>query len=708
MHAKRLLHSLEGQCQGALLPAQSETALILRESRVLANVPASKAGRSVRVARPRGQLWGNVACRAARWLETPAAQDDVTLLLLQIELTLWPTLVERTMSEATNENEPTTPAPSAASFSSVEKAPLTAEQLESAKHDYRFLRLFAITTLVLATAASFTLNLVDPDLWGHVRYGQELLEDKALPTTATHTFTAEGYRWINHENIAEIVFAVGFEKLGVTGMLVAKCLLGMSIILMMVAVARRQQVRLLTAWVFFMLVATNLKAFFPMRPQLLSFFCCAIMLLFLEKAFFNWRNSDSKEPIAADGSRRFCQVNWAWLIAILPLMILWVNAHGGFVAGICILGAMLGGRIIEAVVVDRHRSKSVVFGLAAVGIAALATTVANPYGIGLVQWLAESLGTPRPEITEWHSPKPHHVVFWPFVILAVVNVASWAFTDRRRDWTKLAILLLVGWQASEHLRHIAFFALLSGFWTLPHLQAALSRARSKAAEGLPVTQIGPVMKWGGVGAMSVAMILQANFIATSLTTLPVSRNMYPIDAFDYMATHDLSGRMVVSFNWAQFALAAFPDSTVSFDGRFRTCYPQEVVDMNFDFLLGDHEGWRSRSPSSGPIDGSRVLRYGDPELVIVDRNYKHAVKVMKAELEKDEPEWAVLYQDAVAQIWGRADIFDDPNSDRYLAETKRSISNIARPKAVQWPAWPVRFVPHEVASSESTAPAGDI
>lgn len=601
------------------------------------------------------------------------------------------------MSEVAIENTSESPEPPAPR----QQTTLSEDQLSRAKKDYRFLRFFAIATLVLGTGASFTLNLVDPDLWGHVRYGQELLEDGTLPTTATHTFTAEGYRWVNHENIAEIVFALGFEYLGVTGMLVAKCLLGMSIILMMVAVARHQEVRLLTTWAFLLLVANNLKAFFPMRPQLLSFFCCAIMLVLLERAFARWRTTD----VAAEGAPRSCRVHWAWLVAVLPLMILWVNSHGGFMAGICILGAMLGGRIVEAAIVDRKQSLPVVLGLAAGGIAALATTIANPYGIGLIQWLAESLGTPRPEITEWHSPKPHHVVFWPFVILAVVNVVSWAFTNRRRDWTKLAILVLVGWQASEHLRHIAFFALLSGFWTLPHLQAVLSRARSKAAEGLPVTQIGPVMKWGAVGALSVAMILQANFIADSLTKLPVSRSMYPVDAFDFMATHDIGGRMVVSFNWAQFALAAFPESKVSFDGRFRTCYPQEVVDMNFDFLLGEHDGWRSRSPNSGPIDGTKVLRYGDPELVIVDRNYKNPVKVMYEEHQKEDSDWSILYQDAVAQIWGKKDIFDDPTSNRYLPQASRSISNIERPKAVQWPAWPVKFVTEEVAKGEAVESA---
>ena len=51
---------------------------------------------------------------------------------------------------------------------------------------------------------------------------------------------------------------------------------------------------------------------------------------------------------------------------------------------------------------------------------------------------------------------------------------------------------------------------------------------------------------------------------------------------------------MLRFKWAQYAIAAFgvnsderPHLKVAFDGRFRTCYPQELVDMYFDFAIGD-------------------------------------------------------------------------------------------------------------------------
>ena len=50
-------------------------------------------------------------------------------------------------------------------------------------------------------------NRADPDLWGHVLYGQDVLAHGVLPRTATYTFTAPDQPWINHQNLSELIFA---------------------------------------------------------------------------------------------------------------------------------------------------------------------------------------------------------------------------------------------------------------------------------------------------------------------------------------------------------------------------------------------------------------------------------------------------------------------------------------------------------------------
>lgn len=558
---------------------------------------------------------------------------------------------------------------------------------EAARRDYRLLRRLMLFSLMLGCAGCFAFNFVDPDLWGHVHYGQEWIASGTLHRTATHTFTAEGYRWINHENLAELAMAAGFDLLGVRGMLAAKVLLGMTLISLMYWVACWRGVQPLLACALLLLVAVNLKPFFPMRPQLLSFFWCAVVLTLLEAAFLHWRRPFRTEPAPSLPARP--GVDWRVLTFVPLVMVAWVNSHGGFVAGVAIVGAYLAGRMIEMLIDRRPGDAKRLAGLAAVGLGCLLATIANPYGPGLLQWIAESLGEPRPEITEWAPPKVTDPLFWQFIALLSVNIVAWGFAKRQRDWVKLAILVLVAWQATTHLRHIAFLALLTGFWTLPYAQDVLSRLRRKAADGLPVVRPAPAFKWAAVAAIMLTVFVQTRGLAMRLVVLPVEATSYPVQAIDYMSRHNLHGRLVVSFNWAQYALAALsPKTTISFDGRFRTCYPQEVVDMNFDFLLGEHNGKRRRSPASGEIDGARVLRHGSPDLVLVDRGYDHAVGIMRDNSVAAGGQWSLLYQDGVAQLWGRASRYDNPLLTTYLPPEGRTIHDRRPTWSVQWPALP--------------------
>ena len=556
-----------------------------------------------------------------------------------------------------------------------------------ARREYRLFKWGIVLALALGCASPLALNLVDPDLWGHVRYAEDWLADGQLPRTATHTFTAVDHPWINHENLAELALALGHRWLGVYGLLVAKCFWGMSIILSMVWISSRHGVHPLASWSLMLLVASNLQAFFPLRPQLLSFGLCSLALMLLDRAFCHWHEH-----------RR---VRWR-LLAVLPaVFVVWINSHGGVVAGLCIVGAYLVGRIIELLIKRRQINWTTACGLAAAGLACVAATLANPYGLELHRWLAESLGQPRPEITEWAGPKVADPIFWPWIGLLTVAGLSLLGTRRRRDWVQIAILALVAWQSALHLRHIAFLALLCGFWLPAHLQSALGRLRPQSGSKLPVMRLSPWMRRTALTVLVLSIGLQSFTLVRRLTDLPVERNFYPVDAIQFMADRHLEGKLVVSFNWAQYSIAALaPDVQVAFDGRFRTCYPQEIVDMHFDFLLGEFGGKRCRSPRSGPVDGSRVLKFGSPDLVLVDRRYEESVAVMQREVDQENPEWVLMYFDGVAELWGRADRYDDPSSAHYFPVEARIRDAEPRNGAVQWPALPRRNDGSRLAGQE--------
>src|SRR5215210_4822308 len=86
-----------------------------------------------------------------------------------------------------------------------------------------------VAAVLLACGVALSLNVADPDLWGHVQYGRDALAH-GLPTTTTYSYVADGYRWINHEILAEYALAICNDWLGGSGLLIAKCLLGLAVV----------------------------------------------------------------------------------------------------------------------------------------------------------------------------------------------------------------------------------------------------------------------------------------------------------------------------------------------------------------------------------------------------------------------------------------------------------------------------------------------
>jgi hypothetical protein len=608
-----------------------------------------------------------------------------------------------------------------------------------ARSDVRVIHVLATATLALACAWLLAFNLVDPDLWGHVRYGQDWLAAGELPRTATHTFTAVGHPWINHENLAELALAWSYETLGVTGMLAAKCVFGMTIILAMVWTATRRGVHPFVAWPLMLLIAFNLQPFFILRPQLFSFAFCAVVLVLLDQGFREWHE------------HRKIDARYLWCLP--AVFIVWANSHGGFVAGLAIVGAYLGGRIVELQGLVSIRNppprysgeglgegflemhiniksrlsqpqntdgqassgtpssdKVLLAQLTVIGFGCIAATLLNPYGWKLHRWLFVSLIEPRPEITEWFAPQMSDPTFWPWIgLLAVIAVSLFA-TRERRDWVEIVILLLVVWQSTLHLRHIAFVAIVAGFWLPVHFQSALSRfrrvpllAQTKRIKAAVSSKLGRLSHFTTVSALLAAITLQTFALEKRLTTFPVDRDRYPIDAIQFMADRQLEGKLVVAFNWAQYTLAALsPRITVGFDGRYDTCYPLEVVDMHFDFLLGEFGGSRHRRANAGPIDPTQILNHEKPDLVLIDRHYKNAVATMKTEATQSNPEWILLYCDRVAELWGRASRYDDSRSPDFIAARQRVLDASPREGSIAWPALPLSL-PKQPTDAKSIA-----
>ena len=537
----------------------------------------------------------------------------------------------------------------------------------------RWLHNAILFLLTLVAANLLAWRSIEPDLWGHIQYGEDWIHAGVMPGTASHTYSTPNHPWVNHENLFELAVAAGQRTIGGYGLMILKCVSGLWLLWMMVCQASRQAVPALAATVAMIPVAAGLAEFWLMRPQLFSFLFFGLQLLAFDRAFRNW---------ATD---RTVHARWLWLC--IPLMIAWTNSHGGFAAGLCVFIAMLGLRGMELWWHQRRKSTGMILHFATLGVAAILSILVNPYGWELPYWMIVSLSQPRPEVSEWANILDGGGVLFPFLALSILSIAGVCLTRFKRDWVQIVVLALIAIQAIGHLRHLAFFAIAFGFWMPQHIWSLWHRlVEWRPTLGVHEEFTGRAAKLIGIEVAAVGAVL-AGLLGYTFATFGVDRSKYPVSALEYMEREHISGRLVVTFDWAQYALAALaPHTTVGFDGRYDTCYPQTVVDMNFDLLFGADMSRRHRGPDSGPVDSNRVLEFGNPNLVLMD-----CIADVAAVQHLDQhQDWVLLYRDGRAALWGRKTVFDDPSLPEYVTAEHRQISNIMPEGIAAWPGFPNR------------------
>jgi hypothetical protein len=591
-----------------------------------------------------------------------------------------------------------------------------------------------MAAVVLASGVALSLNVVDPDLWGHVQYGRDALAH-GVPATTTYSYVAQGYPWINHEIVAEYALAILADWGGASGLLVTKCLLGLAIVGAVLWRSRRLEAGLIASCSLTLVVAVGLGNHWSLRPQIASYVCFTLLLGLLTYCFQGWEGTwkldiaslwrwvkdsppqaVSQYPVGSShlattevhgGQLVYSVPRLKLLWLAVPLFVIWTNAHGGFLAGLCVFWAYLSLRGVEAFCHKGRAAQGLIKRFALMGAAATLATFINPYGPRFHWWLYHDLAVPRPEILEWRAPQLLSAEFLPFWTMALICVAALALSRRSRDFTQVVILALILWQALAHQRHGAFFVLACGWWLPLHWDSLLARlgvgqrVRSEEEEryGWAASEstaysagFSPRMQQAFAILLVVAICVSTGQLAWRLTNLRIEREHYPVAAFDYIARRGLTGKMVCTFNWAQYALAAFgpkspeqPGILVHVDGRCRTSYSQAMLDAHFDFLMGEvGPDVRYRDPKSGPVDPVRVLEVGRPDLVLISRLQQPSVEVMQ----QQEGRWVLLYQDALAQLWGRASRYDDPESAYYLPPSAREVGEAVQRGYVRWPALP--------------------
>jgi hypothetical protein len=437
-------------------------------------------------------------------------------------------------------------------------------------------RAFVVCVICLAVF-QFSENTTDIDLWGHVLFGQEFLRTGHLAHTDPYSWTANGQPWINHEIIAEVALALAHRALGGTGLLLLKMIVGLLTFGIALSIALKQMSpgTRLVAWAFGALAVVEISYGFAARPQIFTALALAAELWIL--AAIN------------RGHRR-------WAFALPLLFAVWINTHGGVLAGIVLLFvatiATAAQGFCRRVAPDFLRSRiaapapaSLIMVLVISSAASAAALLINPYGFELVRWLTDSVLWLRPQIGEW-NPVQFNGEHAAFFLCVAIAAASYLFSRRPTALWELAVAGALAFMAFRSARHTPLFCIAALAFVPPHLADTFERLRDSYARLTNLFQNGTAQKISTalLAALSLGIIFATGTLHKDRAwTMEVPRKEYPVAALEFIKQHELRGNLLVFFDWGEECIWELPDSRVSIDGRLDTCYPRDVFAAQWNF-----------------------------------------------------------------------------------------------------------------------------
>ena len=330
---------------------------------------------------------------------------------------------------------------------------------------------YAPAAVLIAILLADSNRHTDPDLWGHLRFGQAFIAGRHLLHHDTYSYSAAGHRWRDHEWLAEVVMAAVYNAAGVAGLKLWKFVCTATALLFVAdteastgAPPTIQLVVLFAAACGFLLQA-------QFRPQMFSLVLLGALLALL----------------ARDNYRRGARL---WLA--VPLMALWANLHGGFFIGIATLALYSAVAALCDLAAGAGWRRGAELSL--LTVAAAAATLANPYGVGMWETVAHALRNPYTRnvvndwqplwwamLAQWHAA-PSGVVLYLAVIAMVAALAiAFAAAPRADDLPLVAVAAMMALAAFLSVRNMALAAMAMSGPLARHL--AMLRARRAGAVG---------------------------------------------------------------------------------------------------------------------------------------------------------------------------------------------------------------------------------
>jgi hypothetical protein len=475
--------------------------------------------------------------------------------------------------------------------------------------------IFVIILLVIISGEGNLLG--DADTGYHIRAGEYIIENLKVPSHDIFSFISPPIEWTAHEWLSEVVFALIHRVAGLTGLVAATAILIASVFFLLLKFLRSSGVSIIVAALLVALAAAASTIHWLARPHIFSLLLTLIWYIVLDTYQLKKKN---------------------YLYLLPPLMLLWVNLHGGFIAGFMLFAIYITGNLLKAIFVkeERREASARLKMLLLFSALCLLASLLNPrgYEILLFPFKLTANRFIIDNVNEFLSPNFHTDLRFEYMLLLMIVV--FGISKFRLSAIETILVLLFTHMSLFSARYIPLYAIILSPIMGRRIDDIIIglRERRLVKRFLSIsdraTLTDSMAKWHLWAFFSVAAVMSLVF--TGKLEYEFDKKSLPVDAVQFVQKEKLTGNMFNNDEFGDYIIyAAWPEYKVIFDGR-SDMYGVDRMKEYFK-VTRIETGW----------DG--VLKKYDINWIIYNANspLSHFL------LERDD--WKLIYADKVANIF---------------------------------------------------------
>jgi hypothetical protein len=493
---------------------------------------------------------------------------------------------------------------------------------------------FLVLVGILAFSPASAALLEDGDTGWHIRNGEFILATHSVPRTDSFSYTRAGQPWYAWEWLYDLAIAAIHHFAGLNGVVLFTAMVIAGTFALLFRFVLRRSGSFVVAMGLTLLAVSVAQVHMLARPHVLTWL---FTLLWVEALY------------------RFEEGKSSALLWLPPLMLVWVNVHGGFLLGLVLIALFACARGWKALTAPSAGDRRKILQLAGMFCACLAVSLLTPYGyklhVHVYQYLSN--GFLMNSIAEFMSPNFHasgYGYFESFILLTVVGVA---LARERITATDLLLVLFSIHAGLYAARNIPISAILISLSMGPLWAGIISRGGGlvacprflgsslEAINEISENMAGMEKRFRGhllvIAALAAGMAIVLNggrVFSAQIVSARFNEKIFPVKAAEFIAANGIHDHLFSSDRWSGYLIyRLYPRTKVYFDDR-HDFYGEAFVK---EYLKAKNATWQWQEP----------LKKYQIQWVLIDTDSPLASVL------KESRGWRAEYDDGTAIVFAR-------------------------------------------------------